>query len=169
MKNLLAARVSGKAKANGGASGPASSHSPKRPQQQQQKFSGNSKRGSLAVPVTLTASNFESEVLHSKNIWLVEVTHKLFFFNFSPSTLGFSLWLLGAVIARISNQSGTVPLSSLLVISVVFFVHAPLSPLISSLHHFFFLFTRELKFSFGFLESIALISAVAATDFLRHR
>lgn len=68
MKELLAARVSGKAKASSGSSAPP----PKKTQQQQK--SGGGKSGSGA-PVTLTAANFESEVLQSKSIWLVEVSH----------------------------------------------------------------------------------------------
>jgi hypothetical protein len=84
MKELLAARVSGKAKASSGSSAPP----PKKPQQQQN--SGGGKTGSGA-PVTLTAANFESEVLQSKSIWLVEVTHTLVHTSFAPHSFTVSV------------------------------------------------------------------------------
>ncbi len=91
MKELLAARVSGKAKASSGSSAPP----PKKPQQQQK--SGGGKSG---TPVTLTAANFESEVLQSKSIWLVEVMHALVYTPMSCTHFRFSSWPPGAATAR---------------------------------------------------------------------
>ncbi len=66
----MVARVSGKAKASNGASPPPPHASSKRPPQQQTRG-----KSSVGVPVALTASNFESEVLQSQRIWLVEVVY----------------------------------------------------------------------------------------------
>ncbi len=70
----MVARVNGKTKASNSAnsaSSPPPHPSPKKPHPQHSRGG----KSSAGVPVALTASNFESEVLQSKSIWLVEVIH----------------------------------------------------------------------------------------------
>ena len=117
----MAARVSGKAKASSSSSVPP----PKKPQQQPKSGGGKSRSG---APVTLTAANFESEVLQSKSIWLVEVTHgHVHVPSCCVLIFGFSSWLLGAVTARTLSQSGTTPPSSLPVSCLAAFMHPSFS------------------------------------------
>ena len=70
IKDVLAARVSGKVKPSSGSTAPPS---PKKPQQQQ-FGGGKSSSGAPGTAVSLTAATFESDVLQSKNIWLVEAS-----------------------------------------------------------------------------------------------
>jgi protein disulfide-isomerase A6 len=70
IKDVLAARVSGKVKPSSGSTAPPS---PKKPHQQQ-FGGGKSSSGAPGTAVSLTAATFESDVLQSKNIWLVEAS-----------------------------------------------------------------------------------------------